>query len=72
MPLQVVEAREEHTVVTAITVTMILQKRTIPIHYQFFRKLIKNFEFYDPLWNRKKLKKYVKKVFYQAQEAWTN
>lgn len=36
------------------------------------RKLIKSFALHDPLWNRKRLKKRVKKVFYQAQDAWTN
>lgn len=36
------------------------------------KKIIKSFEMNDPLWNRKRLKKRIKKVFYQAQEAWTN
>lgn len=35
------------------------------------RKILRNFEINDPLWNRRRLKKRIKNVFYQAQYAWT-
>ena len=35
------------------------------------KKFVKKFETNDPVWNIKKLKKRIKKVFYQSQDSWT-